>query len=271
LPDSLGQKWYERGYYGTVNHDAKAVYQRYLGWYDGNPANLYPLPEPEAAKKYVELMGGANVILPKAQAAFDAGEYRWVAELLKQVVFADPSNQKARNLQADAFEQLGYQMENPTWRNEFLMGAYELRNGVPHALKSGSSSLDMIEAMSPELLLDYMGIRLNGPAAADKHSTIIWQLPNSSTSYALELRNGVLIYTKDKPIKNPDAVLTADKDSFAALLMGSNELQTQLDNHRLKITGNEAKVKELYALLVHFDPMFNIITPQGNLTPPAGY
>ena len=132
LPDSTGKQWHNRGYYGSVNHNAKAIYQRYLGWYDSNPANLHPLPPVEAGKKYVEFMGGADAIIAKAKESIAQGDYRWAAEVLKHVVFADPTNQTARNLQADAFEQLGYQTENPTWRNEYLMGAYELRNGVPN-------------------------------------------------------------------------------------------------------------------------------------------
>lgn len=121
---------YFRGYYGTLNHNAKAIYQRYMGWYDGNPANLYPLPPVEAAKRYVELAGGPDKMIDNAQKAFDQGDYRWTAEVLKHVVFADPQNTKARNLAADALEQLGYQAESGPWRNEFLVGAYELRNGL---------------------------------------------------------------------------------------------------------------------------------------------
>jgi alkyl sulfatase BDS1-like metallo-beta-lactamase superfamily hydrolase len=133
LPDSLGQKWFNRGYYGSVNHDVKAVYQRYLGWYDSNPAHLYPLPPTESAKLYVEYMGGPDAVIQKAKKSFADGQYRWVAQVMDQVVFA-PDNQAARNLEADALEQLGYEAENPTWRNEFLMGAFELRNGIPKVL-----------------------------------------------------------------------------------------------------------------------------------------
>src|SRR5262249_19679196 len=131
LPPSLANEWYNRGYYGTVNHDAKAVYQRYMGWYTGNPAELYPLPRAEAAKKYVEYMGGAGEVIKKARESFGKGEYRWVAQVMNQVVYAEPNNKEARELEADALEQLGYQAESGPWRNAFLMGAFELRNGVP--------------------------------------------------------------------------------------------------------------------------------------------
>jgi alkyl sulfatase BDS1-like metallo-beta-lactamase superfamily hydrolase len=169
LPDSLAKEWYNRGYYGSLNHNAKAVYQRYLGWYDSNPANLNPHTPVDAGKMYVEFMGGADAVIDKAKASYDKGDYRWVAEVMKHVVFADPENEEAKNLQADAFEQLGYQTENPTWRNEYLMGAYELRNGLPKTAII-TASADVVNAMSYDMLLDFVGLRLNGPKAADKTS-----------------------------------------------------------------------------------------------------
>ncbi|KJK20292.1 alkyl/aryl-sulfatase [Pseudomonas sp. 2(2015)] len=260
LPSSIGEKWHNRGYYGSVNHDAKAVYQRYLGWYDSNPANLHPLPPAEAGKKYVEFMGGADAILAKARESIAKGDYRWAAEVLKHVVFADPDNKAARELQADAFEQLGYQTENPTWRNEYLMGAFELRNGVPDLPAISTASPDMVAAMSPELLLDYMGVRLNGPKAASKQLRLNWKQPDGS-NYAIELRNGVLIYSAGKTLDKADATLSVDKLGFAGLMMGGSTLDKEVADGRAKVEGSQDKVSELLALLDNFPGMFNIVTP----------
>ena len=168
LPAELNQLWYVRGYYGTVKHDAKAVYQRYLGWYDANPANLDPLPVEPAAKKFVEYMGGSKAVLAKAREDFAAGNYRWVAQVVNNVVFAEPDNKEARELQADALEQLGYQSESGPWRSVYLQGAYELRNGVPKTGGINTATPDTIKAMPPEMLFDYLAVRLNGPKAAGK-------------------------------------------------------------------------------------------------------
>ncbi|SEI43209.1 alkyl/aryl-sulfatase [Pseudomonas sp. NFR16] len=260
LPDSTGKQWHNRGYYGSVNHDAKAIYQRYLGWYDSNPANLHPLPPAEAGKKYVEFMGGADAIITKAKASIAQGDYRWAAEVLKHVVFADPGNQEARNLQADAFEQLGYQTENPTWRNEYLMGAYELRNGVPKVPGISTSSADMVAAMSPDLLLDYLGVRINGPKAIGKHLLLNWKQPDGA-NYAVELRNGVVIYSAGKVFDKPDATLTVDKLGFAGLMMGGLTLDKEVDAGKAKVEGDAGKVNELLALLDTFPTMFDIVTP----------
>ena len=137
--------------------------QRYIGWYDSNPANLYPWPPEELGKRYVEAIGGEDAVIQKAKAAFEKGDYRWAAELGKQAVFADPENKAARDVEADALEQLGYQTEDPTWRNEFLMGAFELRNGVPKIPATQTAVPDTIRAMTMEMILDFMGMRIDGP------------------------------------------------------------------------------------------------------------
>ncbi len=260
LPDSIGKKWYNRGYYGSVNHNAKAVYQRYLGWYDSNPANLHPLPPEEESKRFVEFMGGADAVMAKAKQSFDKGDYRWVATVMNKVVFADPSNKAARDFEADALEQLGYQTENPTWRNEYLMGAYELRNGVPKVKGVNTVTPDAIAAMSPDLLLDFMGIRLNGPKAEGKHTVINWDLGNGK-KYGIELRNSVLIYTEGVTLANPDATLSMSKDDFAGLRMRGQTVDQDLQSGKGQVSGNSAKVSELFSLLDKFDPMFNIVTP----------
>ena len=260
LPPGLANEWYNRGYYGSVSHNAKAVYQRYIGWYDSNPADLNPLPPSEAAKKYVEFMGGENQVLEKARKSIAAGEYRWAAEVLKHVVFSDPTNQIARNLQADAFEQLGYQSENATWRNEYLMGAYELRNGVPDNAPINTASIDMVRAMDPELILDYMGVRLNAEKALNKNIVINWQMPDG-TVYGIELKNSVILYNLNRPFPQADVLLKTDKTTFSRLFMQGEPLDNVLKSSKTIIEGNQDKVIELQGMLDIFPGMFKIVTP----------
>lgn len=260
LPPGLANEWYNRGYYGSVRHNAKAVYQRYIGWYDSNPADLNPLPPSEAAKKYVEFMGGENQVLEKARKSIAAGEYRWAAEVLKHVVFSDPTNQIARNLQADAFEQLGYQSENATWRNEYLMGAYELRNGVPDNAPINTASIDMVRAMDPELILDYMGVRLNAEKALNKNIVINWQMPDG-TVYGIVLKNSVILYNLNRPFPQADVLLKTDKTTFSRLFMQGEPLDNVLKSSKTIIEGNQDKVKELQGMLDIFPGMFKIVTP----------
>ena len=192
LPEELNQEWSLRGYYGSVSHDVKAVYQKYLGWYDSNPANLNPLPPEESAKRYVEFMAGSKAVMKKAKEYYNKGEYRWVAEVMNKVVFAEPNNQEAKNLQADALEQLGYQSETATWRNEYLMGAYELRNGTPKIPSNlGANSPDTIQSMPINMYLDYMGIRLNAEKAAGKKFSVNWDVPDLKEKYTINLENSV--------------------------------------------------------------------------------
>lgn len=261
LPKNLANKWYNRGYYGSINHNAKAVYQRYLGWYDSNPAHLYPLPPAQSAKHYVEFMGGAEAVIVKAKQSYAKGEYRWVAEVMNQVVFSEPNNKAARELQADALEQLGYQTENATWRNNFLMGAFELRKGVPKVDFVGVATPDVVEAMSPEMLLDYMGIRLDRQKSDGKTMNIIWKQPGTSETYAIELRNSVLIYSKNKSLKNVDATLTLSAHELAKVLMGGSTLDKELKDGNAKIEGDPNKIKSLFSMLDTFHLMFNVVTP----------
>jgi alkyl sulfatase BDS1-like metallo-beta-lactamase superfamily hydrolase len=172
LPESLATFWANRGYYGSLYHDVAATYVLYLGWFDGNPATLHELPPAEASKNYVEFMGGADAVLAKAQESFDNGDYRWVAQVVNHVVFADPDNQAAKDLQADALEQLGYQAESGPWRNFYLTGAKELREGVKELPTPNTASPDTVRAMSPEMFFDYLGVRLDSAKAADAAMTL---------------------------------------------------------------------------------------------------
>ncbi len=196
LPESLRTSFANRGYYGTVRHNARAVYQAYLGWYDGNPANLNPLSPREAGIRYVKLMGGAESVLIKAQEYFDQGEYRWVAELLNHLVFAEPDNTRAKALLARTYDQLGYQAESGPWRDVYLTGAYELRHGAPEKGIDVSLMKDVLKQTSITYFFDSMAVRLNGPEAEGKEITVKIVFSDLDESYELVLENAVLHHRK---------------------------------------------------------------------------
>jgi alkyl sulfatase BDS1-like metallo-beta-lactamase superfamily hydrolase len=259
-PSSLSRQWYLRGYYGTVNHDAKAVYQKYLGWYDANPANLNPLPPKESAKKYVEYMGGAQAIVGKAREDFKKGEYRWVAQAVNQVVFADPNNQEARNLQADALEQLGYQAEAATWRNNYLTAAYELRNGVRPS-GSVTKSADALTAMTIPMYFDFMGVCLNGPKADGRVIVLNWDFADVGEKYILNLENSALTYMPNRQATNADATVILARTTVDAITLGKTTFEKELEAGRIKVKGDGKKLGELLSLLDTFNGEFNIVTP----------
>lgn len=260
LPPELASNWATRGYYGSVSHDAKAVYNLYLGFFSANPADLEPLPPAQSAVKYVEFMGGADAVITKAQKEYDAGNYRWVAEVLKQVVYADPQNQKARDLQADAFEQLGYQAESGPWRNFYLAGAKELREGVKKIATPNTASPDIARAMSLEQIFDFLAIRLNGPKAAGRELTLNFKFTDTKQDYTLKLKNGVLNYFA-KLSDKPDATYTLTRADLDDVLLGQAKVDDLVKAGKVKVEGAPGKVAELLGLLDTFDFWFDIVTP----------
>ena len=208
MPPSLAQDWSTHPFYGQLKNNVKAVYQRYLGYFDGNPAILEALPPVPAAKKAVEYMGGADAVLKRAREDYAKGEFRWVAQVASQLVFADPANQDARALAADAYEQLGYQMESATARNAFLQGAWELRNGVPRVPPRGPGSPDVIHALTLDMFFDNLGVRLNGDKAQGKTIVLNWQFTDTKQRYVLNLENSALTYVADAQVPDADAMLT---------------------------------------------------------------
>ncbi len=211
FPDSLAKHWSVRSYYGTISHNVKSTYTRYLGWYDGNPANLEPMVPVESGKRYVEFMGGAENVISKARESFEKGEYRWVAEVLGHVVFADPSNTEARELQADAFEQLGYQTESSTWRNAYLMGAQELRHGTPSYPIGSTASEDSIRAMTLPMIFNFFAIKIHGVNAADLELDLNLDITDTGESAVLRLSNGVLSHSMvDRDQDAPALAMTRD-------------------------------------------------------------
>lgn len=261
LPESLATEFSSRGYYGSLSHNVKAVYQRYLGWFDGNPANLHALPPADAGAKYVEFMGGASSVIAKARDSFENGEFRWVAQVMNHLVFAEPDNKEARELLADAFEQLGYQAESGPWRNFYLSGALELRYGVRVFPTPDTASPDIARAMSLELFFDYMALRLNGPEAEGHTIALNLLFPDTHESYALSLDNSVLIYTANKQVEGADATITLDRTTLDDIVLGVATLDDKLASGEVTIDGRREALTELLSLLDTFEFWFNIITP----------
>lgn len=257
LPESLEKNWYTRQYYGTVAHNAKAVYQKYMGWYDANPVNLNPLTPSDSAKKYVEYMGDTGEVLKKARADFDKGEYQWVAEITNVLVFADPDNQEARYLCADALEQLGYQAESGTWRNAYLSGAKELREGTitDTALKANSSA-DLKKSMTPEMMMDYMGILTDSNAAQDVNLKINLNFTDTD-HYLLRVDSGVLLYQKGVQADDADATLTLPRVAMFTILNKDEAKQQET----IRIEGDQDILKKLTEHMVTFEYFFNIVEP----------
>jgi alkyl sulfatase BDS1-like metallo-beta-lactamase superfamily hydrolase len=261
LPPSLANVWANRGYYGSVSHDVKATYVLYLGWFDGNPATLDELPPEEAAKKFVEYMGGADSILEKAKADFDKGDYRWVAQVVSKVVFADPGNLAARSLEADALEQLGYQAESGPWRNFYLTGAQELRNGVQKLPTPNTASPDTVRAMTPEMFFDYLAVHINGEKAANAKMVLNFDFGQDGGKYKLELENGVLNHTADAQAQNADATVNVSRDVLNKIILKEETLKEATDKGDVKITGNADKLNEMLGYMDKFEFWFNIVTP----------
>ena len=269
LPRSLARTWHVRGYYGTLSHNAKAVYQRYLGWYDANPAHLNPLPPVPRARKYVEYMGGAAVALARAREDFARGEYRFVAEAMSHLVFADPANAEARALGADALEQLGYQAESATWRNAYLLGALELRQGRPHPAARAPVSPDLVRAMSLDLFFDYLAVRLDAERAEGKTLTVNWVLPDTGERYALTLEHCALSYRAGRPAPAPDATVTLDRPALDRLILRELTFADAVAGGLVAVDGDAAKVAELFGLFDDFTLMFPVVEPRPEADGPA--
>ncbi|HYQ48962.1 MAG: alkyl/aryl-sulfatase [Pseudomonas sp.] len=261
LPPRLASKWYSRDYYGSLSHNVRAVYQRYMGFYDGNPATLNPLPPSEAGTHYVKALGGAERVLTLAREAYGSGDYRWVAELTRHLVFAQPDNSAARELQADALEQLGYQSENATWRNAYLTGAQELRNGVAPAASKGGSADDLVRALTPTLFFDYLGVRVDAAKAAEQDLTINWRFTDLNEDYALTLRNGVLTHRDHTRHGQADVEVKMSKATLDRIALKQTGFLKEATVGDVEISGERVKFMRFMAGLDEPDGRFNIVTP----------
>ncbi|HXA46008.1 MAG TPA: alkyl sulfatase dimerization domain-containing protein, partial [Burkholderiaceae bacterium] len=260
LPKSLESYFGARGYYGDLRHNVKEVYQFYLGAYDGNPANLNPLPPQESAKHYLELIGGADKAVAAAQAAYDKGEYRWAAELLNHVVFGQPDHQGAKELLARTYEQLGYMAESATWRNSYLTGAAELRNGPSKRGINRADAIDMLNQTPVERFFEAMAASLNGPAAEGKNLKINLMLSDSKESYVLWIENAVLHFKKTAPATDANATLTLTKNLFIKTIAGTAGVKDTLLGDDLKIDGSKVDVVRFFSLFEKAPGNFSIVT-----------
>lgn len=262
LPASLEAAWHTRGYYGHIRHNVKAIYQKYLGWYDANPVHLDPLPPVEAGRKYVEYMGGAEAILSRARADFERGEFRFVAEALGHLVFADPDNGRARALLADTLEQLGYAAESATWRNAYLFGAQELRQGMPTVPSRPPMPRETLAALRTAQLWDVLGVRLNGPKAEGKLIVLNWSFTDAGESFVLNLENSALTYTEGASAPNADASFTLARGTLDEVIAKATTFPEAVAAGKIKFTGNPMRLAELMALMDEFPRMFEIVEPK---------
>jgi alkyl sulfatase BDS1-like metallo-beta-lactamase superfamily hydrolase len=261
LPSALRTRFGTRDYYGTVRHNAKAVYQAYFGWYDANPANLNPWPPAEAGSRYVAAMGGADRVLALAQAAHDEGDDRWAATLLDHLVFADPEHARAKELLARVYEQLGYQAESAPWRDVYLTGALELRSGVQGTAADPRRALGLLRSTPVERFLDSMTVRIDGPAADGKRFKFNFVFTDVGETHVLELGNGVLHHRQAEPAADADATVRLTRDLLLRLGIGDAGLKELVMSDELQVDGSRLKLLSFLSLLDKPDGRFAIVTP----------
>lgn len=260
LPASLASQFNCRGYYGTLSHNVKAQYDLYFGWFDGNPAHLNPLPPSELGAKYVEAIGGADKVLEVAKASYAKGEYRWVATLLDNLVFAEPENKEARQLLSDTYSQLGYQAESGPWRNFYLTGAQDLlKKAVPYTSKLINDGV--LSQMDMGTLLDYCAIQLNGEKAGGKEAVININFTDTKEKVMLMLKNGVLNHRLGSQDKKADLTMEIAKMDFVKLFFGRTDLQTLRKTNKVKTTGDTKAIDMIRSAYEPADPNFKIVLP----------
>ncbi|HET9063895.1 MAG TPA: alkyl sulfatase dimerization domain-containing protein, partial [Candidatus Binatia bacterium] len=261
LPPSLRPVFANRGYYGTVSHNVKAVYQFYFGWYDANPAHLNPLPPAEEGAKYVAAMGGADKVLEHGRTAYEAGEYRWAATLLDHLVFAEPDNAEAKTLLASTYDQLGYQAESGPWRDVYLTGAYELRHGAQGSAIKIESTTNMLRHTPIDRFFASMAARLNGPEADGKDTRINFSFTDAGESYVAWIENSVLQYRRADPDPNADATIKLTRDFLIRSATGQAGIRDMIFSKDLDVDGSRLALLLFFSLLDRPDGNFPIVTP----------
>jgi alkyl sulfatase BDS1-like metallo-beta-lactamase superfamily hydrolase len=259
VPKSLQDKWYCRGYHGSPEHNARGVVQRYIGFWDCNPATLIPPSPEESAPLYVKMMGGAEAILAEGRKLNEAGDYKLAVEILNKLVQAEPTNQDGKDMLADAFEQLGYQQENPGLRNSFLAGAYELRSGIPQGASPKSAGPDVIRAMTTEMWLNFLGIRMDSRKAEGLRFTINLVTPDNGEKFIIEMENATLTNIEGFQSATPDLTLTLNRSDLEQTMLGATTLQAHIAAGKAKAEGDANIISKLAALMVEFDPLFEIM------------
>jgi len=261
-PPGLADRWSVRGYYGTVSHNVKAVYQRYLSWYDGNPCNLHALPPAPAARKFVEYMGGAGAVIARAKTDFAKGEFRWVAQVMKEVVYAQPDNKEARALCADALEQMGYQAESATWRNAFLYGAQELRHGVLKMPGRVAMGADTLAGLSTDGFFDAMAIRLDPSKAAGQSMVVNWRFTDRDETMVLTLRHCTMTHRLGEWSDSANTSITTTRGVLDSIVLGKRTMPDAMKEGLIRIEGDPTRLAVLFAALDQPGSlMFDILTP----------
>jgi alkyl sulfatase BDS1-like metallo-beta-lactamase superfamily hydrolase len=268
-PKSLQNSWAAHSYHGSEEHNSRAVINRYLGYWDANPATLIPLSPRDSAPLYVEMMGGAAKIIAKGKELYDQGKYRHAQEILNKLIYAEPNNQVAKDLLADVYEQIGYQKESPSVRNSFLAGAFELRNGIPTGASPKTTGPDMIRAMTTELWLDFLGIRLDSKKAEGINFVINLVTPDNDEKFVVELSNGTLSNIKGFQAKNADLTITIKRSDLEKTMMGAVSFDDQIKAGKAKLVGDRNPYEKLKTMLVQFDMGFEVLpgTLAKDLTP----
>lgn len=261
MPEALRTSFSSRGYYGSVSHNSRAVYQAYFGWFDGNPANLNPLPPEESAKQYVKFMGGADNLLAKAKVSFDQGNYRWVAEVLNHLVFADPGNTEAKEVLAQTYDQLGYRAESGPWRDVYLTGANELRHGSPKEGINLAAAREMLKHAPLDRFFDSMSLRLNGPKADGQKLILNFTFTDLNVNYIISIENAVMHYRKSDPDPNADATLKVTHDLYLDIALEIASLKDILFSDDIEFKGSKLKLLKFFSLLDKPDTRFNIVIP----------
>jgi alkyl sulfatase BDS1-like metallo-beta-lactamase superfamily hydrolase len=258
-PQSLKDQWLARGYHGSMEHNSRAVINRYLGYWDGNPTTLIPLSPAESAPLYVEMMGGAGPIMAKGRELYDAGKYRHAQEILNKLVHAEPQNQEAKDLLADAFEQFGYQQESPSVRNSFLAAAFELRNGIPEGASPKTGGPDMVRAMSTALWLDFLGIRMDSRKAEGMEFTINFITPDNGELFSVEMSNATLTNIQGYLSPRPDLTVTVNRADLETVMAGVEPFDALIENGRAILQGNLDVYAQLLSTLDVFELGFEMM------------
>ncbi|MEY2952318.1 MAG: hypothetical protein RLZZ401_405 [Pseudomonadota bacterium] len=266
LPEALQQDWSAHGFYGSLKHNVKAIYQRYLGWYDANPANLDALPPVAAARKTIDYMGGAAVVLERAQQDFAGGEFRWVAQVCSQLVHADPTNQAARALCAQALEQLGYQAESATWRNAYLQGALEMRQGPPKLPSGATASPDVIRSLTLDMFFDYLAIRVHAGRAQGRHWVMNWQFTDTQQRYVLTLYNSTLTHIAAQASDQADTTIVLSRATLDQISLRQLSFEEALKTGLIQEQGQSPVLLDFLATLDSFERGFKVVEPRPDIS-----
>jgi alkyl sulfatase BDS1-like metallo-beta-lactamase superfamily hydrolase len=263
VPKSQQENWYARGYHGSFEHNSRAVINRYLGYWDGNPTTLIPLSPEDSAPLYTEMMGGSKKIIAKGKELHDQGQYRLAMEILNKLVYAEPQNEQAKDLLADVFEQIAYQQESPSVRNSFLAAAFELRNGIPEGASPKTAGPDMLRAMSTSLFLDFVAIRMDADKAEGMSFSINLITPDNGEEYAVEMSNSALTNIEGFLAPKPDLTITIDRADLETVMMGQARFDEQIDNGKAKLEGDRKAYEQLKSTLIDFQLGFEMMPGTG--------